>query len=230
MQFFRGEPNIDDSWKEIFNVEFNKEYFSLIDSTLFKEIEIENVICPSRELIFNAFKLLPFDNVKVVILGQDPYHGFGQAHGLSFSVPKGIRPPPSLINIFNDLESDLGYNIPKHGDLTFWANQGVLLLNSFLTVKLGNPLSHQKIGWELFTDHIIEELSKNQQHLVFILWGKFAQSKSKLIDASKHLIIQSAHPSPLSAYNGFWDSKPFSLANEYLKQNGRQPIDWQIKN
>ena len=179
--------------------------------------------------MFSAFEHTPFDKVKVVILGQDPYHGPGQAHGLCFSVPNGVKPPPSLMNIFKELKSDIGFAIPANGNLESWANQGVFLLNATLTVRATQAGSHQKQGWEIFTDNVISTLSQNREKLVFILWGRFAHDKEKLIDESKHLILKAAHPSPLSAYSGFWGCKHFSKINEYLKENGITEIDWQIK-
>jgi uracil-DNA glycosylase len=179
-------------------------------------------------LIFNAFSKTPLDKVKVVILGQDPYHGPGQAMGLSFSVPDGVTPPPSLVNIFKELQEDTGLAIPNTGNLTKWAEQGVLLLNASLTVRAADPMSHAKIGWHNFTDTVISTISHEKKKVVFILWGKFAQEKKKLIDNKKHLILTAAHPSPLSAHNGFFGSRPFSKTNEYLMQNGLDPINWAV--
>ncbi|MGH2553124.1 MAG: uracil-DNA glycosylase, partial [Chitinophagaceae bacterium] len=175
-----------------------------------------------------AFNTTPFDAVKVVILGQDPYHGNGQAHGLCFSVPNGIQPPPSLINIFKELQDDIGIFPPGHGNLTHWARQGVFLLNASLTVRSGEPMSHSKIGWALFTDQVIKKISSGKKHVVFILWGKFAQEKKILIDETKHCILKSAHPSPLSAHAGFLGCKHFSKTNEYLVKFGIDPIDWKL--
>ena len=183
---------------------------------------------PKYENIFNALKMTPYENVKVVIIGQDPYHGEGQAHGLSFSVQKGIAKPPSLQNIFKELENDLNIPINENGDLTKWAKEGVLLLNSILTVEKGKPLSHKDYGWQLLTDHIIKILNKKNTPIVFILWGSFARSKKTLITNSKHLIIESAHPSPLSAYNGFFGSKPFSKTNNFLIANKIKEVDFKL--
>jgi len=186
-------------------------------------------VYPPQDLVFNAFQLTSFENVKVVILGQDPYHNIGQAHGLSFSVPAGIAFPPSLRNIFTELSTDIPkFKIPESGDLTKWAKQGVLLLNATLTVRAHQAGSHQKKGWEEFTDAIIKSISEQLDSVVFILWGAYAQKKSKLIDSNKHYIISSAHPSPLSVYRGFWGSKPFSKANEYLISKGKASIDWTL--
>ena len=183
---------------------------------------------PKYENIFNALKMTPYKNVKVVIIGQDPYHGEGQAHGLSFSVQKGIAKPPSLQNIFKELENDLNIPINENGDLTKWAKEGVLLLNSILTVEKGKPLSHKDYGWQLLTDHIIKILNKKNTPIVFILWGSFTRKKKTLITNSKHLIIESAHPSPLSAYNGFFGSKPFSKTNNFLKANKIKEVDFKL--
>jgi len=185
-------------------------------------------IYPPKEQIFRALKLTPFENIKVVILGQDPYHGEGQANGLAFSVNKGIKVPPSLRNIYKELESDLNIKSPLHGDLTSWAKQGVLLLNSVLTVEKDNPGSHKNIGWEEYTDSLIKEISDKKKNIVFILWGKYAESKKSLIDEKKHFIISSPHPSPFSARKGFFGSKPFSRTNSYLKIKGKKEIDWSI--
>lgn len=186
-------------------------------------------VYPPQDLVLNAFRLTPFDQIKVVILGQDPYHNVGQAHGLSFSVPEGVAFPPSLRNIFTELTTDIpGFQIPKSGDLTKWAKQGVLLLNATLTVRAHQAASHQKKGWEEFTDAIIHQVSNQLDGVVFILWGSYAQKKASLIDQHKHHIISSAHPSPLSVYRGFWGSKPFSKANAYLESKGKAPIDWKL--
>lgn len=215
-------------WETILKEEFKKEYYLQIISFLTREYK-EAIVYPSEGDIFNALNYTSYNKVKVVILGQDPYHGEGQAHGLSFSVKPEVVPPPSLINIFQELKEDLGCYIPNNGDLTKWASEGVLLLNTVLTVRANKPNSHKGIGWELFTDTIIMRLSERETPLVFILWGNEAQKKSKLID-SKHYIISSPHPSPLSAYRGFFGSRPFSRANYFLKENGIKPIDWQIPN
>lgn len=186
-------------------------------------------VFPSAELVFNALRLTSFDEVKVVILGQDPYHNVGQAHGLAFSVPGGVPHPPSLRNIFAELVADIpGFEVPVSGDLTHWAKQGVLLLNATLTVRAHEAGSHQRMGWEEFTDRIIAAISQNLENVVFILWGSYAQKKAQLVDSNKHLVLKSVHPSPLSAYRGFFASKPFSQANTYLQSKGRKPIDWKL--
>ncbi len=191
-------------------------------------IESSETVFPPRKEIFRAFSLTPLKKVKVVIIGQDPYHGEGEANGLAFSVNKGIKLPPSLRNIYKELEDDLGIKAPTHGDLSAWAKQGVLLLNSILTVRENTPGSHRKIGWEEYTDSVIQEISNSKKHIVFILWGKYAQKKKELIDSDKHLIIESPHPSPFSARKGFFGSKPFSRTNKYLRENNISEIDWQI--
>ncbi len=216
---------LESTWKELLVDEFNKPYFHSLTSFVKKEYK-DGKIFPPGKLIFNALDSLPVDKVRVVILGQDPYHGDGQAHGLSFSVPDGVAIPPSLKNIFKELHDDLGVSKNNSGDLTSWVSQGVLLLNSTLTVRAHQAGSHQKQGWETFTDAIIKKLSDSQGNLVFILWGNYAQKKSELIDQHKHLIIRSAHPSPLSAYNGFFGSKPFSKTNSYLESHGKTKIYW----
>lgn len=185
-------------------------------------------IYPAATDVFRAFAACPFEQVKVVILGQDPYHGEGQAHGLSFSVKRGVRPPPSLVNIFKELKSDVGVETPTHGDLTRWAEQGVLLLNTVLTVEHGKAGSHHGKGWELLTDHVIDVLNSRKEHLVFILWGAPAQKKASRVDATRHLMLKSVHPSPLSSYRGFFGSKPFSQSNAYLQSMGKTPIDWNL--
>jgi uracil-DNA glycosylase len=220
-------PSIENSWKAQLADEFNANYFTQLKAFLLAEKQTQRVFPPGNK-IFSAFNHTPFEKVKVVILGQDPYHGEGQAHGLSFSVPDGIAKPPSLVNIFKEIHSDLGLPIPKTGNLEKWANQGVLLLNATLTVRSNLAGSHQKRGWENFTDAAIKKLSDKRENLVFILWGRFAQNKEVLIDASKHLILKSAHPSPLSAYNGFFGCKHFSKTNEYLRSKGIGEIDWKI--
>lgn len=221
------DVKIEASWKEILKSEFNKPYFQQIPQHLKIEKSQGKVIYPPGSLIFNAFNTTPFDKVKVVILGQDPYHGPGQAHGLCFSVPNGIAPPPSLVNIFKELHEDIGVVIPDHGNLTRWAEQGVFLLNASLTVRAGEPMSHSKIGWAEFTDTVIKKIAELKKNVVFLLWGKFAQEKRLLIDETKHLILRSAHPSPLSAHAGFFGCRHFSKTNEYLMHNGMDPIDWQ---
>ena len=216
------------SWKKALSDLFDKPYFIQITEHLKAEKALKRTIYPSGSHIFNAFSLTPYDKVKVVILGQDPYHNPNQAMGLSFSVPDGIKPPPSLVNIFKELHKDIGMPIPNTGNLTHWAEQGVLLLNAVLTVRANEPASHAKIGWTKFTDDIILLLSLKKTGLVFILWGNFAQEKIKLIDGGKHKILKAAHPSPFSAYNGFFGSKHFSSANEYLVKTNQDPIDWSI--
>jgi uracil-DNA glycosylase len=221
---------LEESWKKVLEDEFEKDYMKDLKSFLQKEKETGHIIYPRGNLIFNAFNHTPFDKVKVVLLGQDPYHGKDQAHGLSFSVKKGIPPPPSLKNIYKELETDIpGFRSPAHGELTKWADQGVLLLNAALTVRARDPGSHQNKGWEEFTNHVIRTLSEQRSGLIFLLWGKFAQSKSELIDSKKHYILKAAHPSPYSAYNGFFGCRHFSKANEILERNGNTPVDWQIE-
>lgn len=220
-------PSIDPSWKAELSDEFNAEYFTKLKEFLVTEKQTQRVFPPGNKM-FSAFNHTPFDKVKVVILGQDPYHGEGQAHGLCFSVPDGIAKPPSLVNIFKEIHADLGLPIPTTGNLEKWADQGVLLLNATLTVRANLAGSHQKRGWENFTDAAIKKLSDKRENLVFILWGRFAQNKEVLIDAGKHCILKSAHPSPLSAYNGFFGCKHFSKTNEYLRSKGIGEIDWRI--
>lgn len=216
---------IEESWKQRLAPEFEKDYFVRLTDFVRAEYR-SNTIYPPGKLIFNAFNLCPFDQAKVVIIGQDPYHGPGQAHGLCFSVNEGVAFPPSLRNIFKEIESDLGTPVPAHGDLTRWANQGVLLLNATLTVRAHQAGSHQRMGWEEFTDAAIRILAEQREHLVFILWGAYAQKKGAFIDRNKHMVLASAHPSPLSAYNGFFGNKHFSRANEYLISHGQTPIQW----
>lgn len=222
------DVKIEPSWKEVLKAEFNKPYFQQIVLHLKTEKTQNKVIYPPGSLIFNAFDKTPFSNVKVVILGQDPYHGAGQAHGLCFSVQDGVPPPPSLSNIFKELRDDIGISIPNTGDLTHWAQQGVFLLNASLTVRAGEPMSHAKIGWATFTDTVIRKISELKEHVVFLLWGKFAQEKRVLIDESKHLVLRAAHPSPLSASAGFLGCRHFSKANSYLVSKGIDPVDWKI--
>lgn len=219
---------INESWKNILMNEFQQEYFKNIKAFILHEKSLGKDVYPPGMLMFNAFNLTPFDKVKVVILGQDPYHGPGQAHGLSFSVPIGIKIPPSLQNIYKELQQDLGIPIPYHGNLSTWASQGVLLLNAVLSVNSGEPASHKAAGWENFTNAVIHHLSKERNNLVFLLWGRFAQEKELLIDHQKHLILKAAHPSPFSAYQGFFGCKHFSKTNDYLKHNGILPINWAI--
>jgi len=222
------EIKMETSWKKALSDLFDKPYFSQIADHLKAEKALNTSIYPSGGQIFNAFSLTPFNKVKVVILGQDPYHNPDQAMGLSFSVPDGIKPPPSLVNIFKELHKDIGMPIPSSGNLTAWAEQGVLLLNAVLTVRANEPASHAKIGWTKFTDDVIQLLSSQKTSLVFILWGNFAQEKIKLIDSSKHKILKAAHPSPFSAYNGFFGCKHFSATNEYLVKIKHDPIDWAL--
>jgi uracil-DNA glycosylase len=222
------DVKIEDSWKELLKQEFDKPYFQQIPLHLKTEKSQGKTIYPPGRLIFNAFNTTPIDKIKVVIIGQDPYHGPNQAHGLCFSVQNGVPPPPSLINIFKELQDDIGMAIPRHGNLTKWAEQGVFLLNASLTVRAGEPMSHSKIGWASFTDSVIKKISDHSKHVVFLLWGKFAQDKRILIDETKHLILKSAHPSPLSAYAGFFGCKHFSKANAYLISKGIDPVDWSL--
>ena len=218
---------IHESWLKFIKSEFDKEYMNSIKKSILNYKKSGKIIYPKNNEIFNALNLTDFEKTKVIILGQDPYHGPGQAHGLSFSVKDGIKPPPSLMNIFREIESDLSIKVEKeNGNLTRWAKQGVLLLNSLLTVEKGKPLSHKEIGWETLTDKIIEILNQNKRGLVFILWGSNARSKKYLISQNENLIIESAHPSPLSAHRGFIGSKPFSRTNDYLVANNMHPINW----
>ena len=220
---------LDASWKYSLSDFLLSEKMEQLKDFLVQEKHANKVIYPPSSLIFNALNTTPLQQVKVVILGQDPYHGPNQAHGLSFSVQKGVALPPSLRNIFHELHSDLGVDIPKHGDLSRWAEQGVLLLNSVLTVEAGQPTSHQKRGWEDFTDYVIDVLNEQREHIVFILWGAYAQRKGQRIDQNKHLVLKAAHPSPLAANRGgFFGCKVFSKSNNYLKQHGIEPIDWQL--
>lgn len=214
-------------WNSFLKEESEKEYFENL--TQFVETEYSTKICfPAKKNIFRALELCSFSSTKVVMLGQDPYHGDGQAQGLSFSVPDGVKFPPSLRNIFKELSSDLGIQIPFQGNLSSWAEQGVLLLNATLTVRKSSPGSHQKKGWEIFTDNLIKSISEKKEQVVFILWGKFAEQKSDLIDSKKHLIISSSHPSPFSAHRGFFGSKPFSKTNAYLRKKRKEEIDWNL--
>lgn len=216
--------NITENWKLVLKDEFEKTYFQEIISFLDHQKKLGKTIFPEESLIFNAFNQTSFKDIHVVILGQDPYHGAKQAHGLSFSVPDGIKIPPSLKNIFKELGSDIGKEIPKSGNLIHWAKQGILLLNASLTVEENKPMSHSKIGWNLFTDAVIKKISQEKTNVIFILWGKFAQEKEKLIDPEKHFILKAAHPSPLSAYNGFWGCRHFSKTNELLKSIKKEEI------
>ncbi len=218
--------SFNNNWDDILNGEFEKEYYLKIRSFLAKEYKNPAYdVYPDMYDIFNALKITDYDSVKAVILGQDPYHGPGQAHGLSFSVKNGIQPPPSLVNIFKEYHDDLGFPVPLSGDLTKWAENGVLLLNTVLTVRGGEAASHRGLGWEIFTDRIIELLNKREKPIVFILWGRFARDKKKLITNPNHFILEAAHPSPLSAYNGFFGSRPFSKTNEFLADD---LVDWRL--
>tara|TARA_R110002020_G_scaffold245069_1_gene458732 strand:- start:1462 stop:2124 length:663 start_codon:yes stop_codon:yes gene_type:complete len=219
------EVKIEPSWKSALDYLFEKKYFKDLVSFVKDEYATTKVYPPGKE-IFNAFNHTPIDSVKVVILGQDPYHGPGQAHGLSFSVKPGVPFPPSLQNIFKEIETDLGKPMPSNGDLTRWAEQGVFLLNATLTVRAHQAASHQKKGWEEFTDEVIRKISDSREHVVFMLWGSYAQKKSILVDSSKHLVLKAPHPSPLSSYRGFFGCQHFSKANNYLISNGMKPIDW----
>lgn len=220
---------IHESWKAALEEEFQQPYFGAIKQHLVQEKQAGKKIFPPGSLIFNAFDKTPFDEVKVVILGQDPYHGPGQAMGLCFSVPAGVPAPPSLVNIFQEIHTDLGISKPNHGDLTKWAKQGVFLLNAGLTVQAHQANSHKNFGWQTFTDAVIKKLSDQREGLVFLLWGGFAKKKAALIDGTRHYILQSGHPSPLSANRGYWfGNKHFSKTNEFLKSRGKVPIDWSI--
>lgn len=220
------DVRIDASWKEVLQKEFEKDYFTRLTSFVREEYAGTTPIYPPAKLIFNAFDHCPFNEVKVVILGQDPYHGVGQANGLCFSVNKGVAFPPSLMNIFKEIQSDLGTPIPQDGDLTRWSDQGVLLLNATLTVRASQAGSHQKRGWEEFTDAAIRELAERRENIVFILWGSYAQKKGAFINRNRHLVLTSPHPSPLSAYQGFFGNHHFSRANRYLAEHGKKEIIW----
>ena len=222
------EVSIEPSWKEEMSEEFSKPYFAQIASFLKTEKKAGKIIYPPGPQIFNAFQYTPFNEVKVVIIGQDPYHNPGQANGLCFSVADKVAPPPSLVNIFKELVDDLEVVPPKSGNLEKWARQGVLLLNASLTVEENKPMSHSKIGWDIFTDQVIRHVSDHREHVVFMLWGKFAQNKEVLINTAKHKILKAAHPSPLSAYNGFVGCKHFSKANYWLRERGEKTIDWTL--
>lgn len=220
------EVKIEPGWKEVLGPVFKRHFFLHLVTHLKSEIASGQVVYPPGNLIFNAFWQTPFNKVKVIILGQDPYHNPGQAHGLSFSVPPGVPLPPSLQNIFKEIADDMGGTIPPSGDLTHWAQQGVLLLNAALTVRQNEPASHAKIGWTEFTDAVITTLSEEKEGLIFLLWGKFAQDKQRLIDETKHTVLKAAHPSPLSAYKGFLGCRHFSRVNEILISQGHAPIQW----
>ena len=222
------EVQLEDSWKAVLKDQFAQPYMQQISNFLREQVALGKEVYPPGSLMFNAFTLTPLPQVKVVILGQDPYHGEGQAHGLSFSVPRGIATPPSLLNIYKELQRDFGFAIAQHGDLTEWAQQGVLLLNTSLSVERASAGSHAKIGWQNFTDKVIETISQQQSHVVFMLWGAHAKSKINLIDRTKHLVLTAVHPSPLSAYRGFIGCEHFSRCNEFLQQTGQTPIDWQL--
>lgn len=224
-----NKVQLDESWKYGLSEFLLSPKMDELKAFLVEEKKADKIIYPPNHLIFNALNTTPLDRVKVVILGQDPYHGPNQAHGLSFSVQKGVALPPSLRNIFHELHADVGVERPKHGDLTHWAEQGVLLLNAVLTVEAGQPTSHQKRGWEEFTDHVIDVLNEQREHIVFILWGAYAQRKGQRINQDKHLVLKAAHPSPLAANRGgFFGCKVFSKSNNYLKKHGIEPIDWQL--
>lgn len=219
------DVKIEESWKERLKPEFEKSYFHDLINFV-KEEKKQHTVFPPGSLIFNAFDKCPFDKVEVVIIGQDPYHGPGQANGLCFSVNDGVRQPPSLKNIFKEIEEDLGKPAPQSGNLERWAEQGVMLLNATLTVRANTAGSHQNKGWEEFTDEVIRKVSEEKENIVFILWGSYAQKKGQIIDANKHLVLKAAHPSPFSAYNGFFGCKHFSKTNEYLRKIGRKEIEW----
>jgi uracil-DNA glycosylase len=214
-----------ESWKRVLKDEFEKEYFQTLSSAINTKY-LSNSVFPPQELVFSALQLCSFENVRVVILGQDPYHGPGQAHGLSFSVPDGVKTPPSLKNIYKEIASDLGKEIPKSGNLERWATQGVLLLNATLTVEESKPGSHQGLGWETFTDSIIKKISAEKEHVVFLLWGNYARAKKTHVDTSKHLVLEAPHPSPFSAYSGFFGSRHFSQTNTYLAEHNLTTVDW----
>jgi uracil-DNA glycosylase len=220
-------PTIEESWKSVLSDEFNKSYFLELKAFLLEEKKKFRVF-PPGSLIFNAFNHTPFEKVKVVFIGQDPYHGYGQAHGLCFSVPGGIPQPPSLVNIFKELENDLNISPPSHGNLEKWADQGVLLLNATLTVRENQAGSHQRKGWEVFTDAAISKLSSMKDGVIFVLWGNFAIAKKELIDSTRHPVLTAAHPSPLSAARGFFGCRHFSKINEILRKQGKQEIDWRL--
>lgn len=224
----RADLRLDPSWKIHLESEFQKDYMLQLKSFLQGEYKKGKKIFPKGDEYFAALNATPFEKVKVVILGQDPYHGPGQAHGLSFSVPEGVGLPPSLLNIYKELKNDLGFPISKSGYLRKWADQGVLLLNSVLTVEMSRANSHQGQGWEQFTDKIIQQLNESREGLVFVLWGAYAQKKGAFIDRKKHFVIETPHPSPLSAHRGFFGSKPFSRTNQWLKSHNQAPIDWRL--
>jgi uracil-DNA glycosylase len=220
--------NLHESWKVQLQAQFDADYMAQLKAFLLAEKAAGKIIYPKGSEWFAALNATSFETVRVVILGQDPYHGEGQAHGLCFSVQKGVRPPPSLVNIYKEMKTDLGLDPPSHGNLQAWAEQGVLLLNSVLTVEAGRAASHQGKGWERFTDAIVQLINAQAKPTVFILWGSYAQKKAAFVDRSKHLVLRSAHPSPLSAHNGFFGSRPFSQANSFLAAKGRGQIDWHL--
>lgn len=222
------KPKLEESWFKKLQPEFEKDYMKNLRKFLLSQKDAKKIIYPKGDEYFAALNLTPLNKVKVVIIGQDPYHGPGQAHGLSFSVRDGVRFPPSLLNIFKELKADLGIDMPKSGDLTHWAEQGVLLLNAVLTVENGKAAAHQGRGWELFTDQVIQTLNQNREHIVYLLWGSYAQKKGAFVDRSKNLVLESPHPSPLSAHRGFFGSKPFSKINAYLRENEIKEIDWSL--
>lgn len=217
------------NWQELLELEMNKDYYQELRKFLLNEFSTQ-IIYPDMYDIFNALHHTDYNDIKVLLLGQDPYHGPNQAHGFAFSVQEGVKIPPSLLNMYKELKEDLGYEIPNHGNLIKWADEGVLLLNTALTVRAGQANSHSGKGWEIFTDKIIKLVNEREDPVVFILWGANARSKKKFIDSSRHMIIESAHPSPLSAYRGFFGSKPYSRTNKFLKSIGKKPIDWEIEN
>ena len=221
------QPAIEESWKSVLKDEFDKPYFYELKSFLLEEKSKYRVF-PPGSLMFNAFNKTPFDKVKVVFIGQDPYHGFGQAHGLCFSVPDGIPQPPSLVNIFKEIENDIGIRPPRHGNLEKWAAQGILLLNATLSVRENQPGSHKRKGWENFTDAAIHQLSSKKEGLIFVLWGNFAIAKKELIDPARHYILTAAHPSPFSAHKGFFGCRHFSKINGILRSEGKEEIDWML--
>jgi len=222
------DVKIEEGWKNVLKAEFSKPYFQNAVTFIKAEKSQGKTVYPPGALIFNAFDKTPFNAVKVVLLGQDPYHGYGQAHGLSFSVPDGVTPPPSLINIFKELKSDIGMPVPNTGNLTKWATQGVLLLNAVLTVRANEAASHAKIGWMDFTNAVISKISEQKEGVVFLLWGRFAQEKQVLIDETRHQVLKAAHPSPFSADKGFFGCRHFSKTNNYLTNQGQSPIDWNL--
>jgi len=223
------DPKIEESWKKVLCGEFQQPYFQELKGFLLEEKKAGQTILPPSNFIFEAFRLSPFDKTKVVIIGQDPYHGIGQCHGPCFSVQKNIAIPPSLKNIYKEIHNDLGLPIPSHGNLEHWAEQGVLMLNAVLTVRAHQPASHSGKGWEDFTDQVIRTISNQKEGIVFLLWGNFAKSKRALIDTKKHTILTAPHPSPFSVHSGFFGCKHFSQTNNILKKTGKDPIDWEIK-